>query len=47
MKHFMIQIPNEVYASDMYANSKKEAIEKYKKQWKLDRMPRGYGIWEK
>jgi hypothetical protein len=46
MKHYMIHIQGEYYSRDQYARSRKEAIELFKKLWNLERMPRGYAIWE-
>lgn len=46
MKHYSIHCPGMVYAVDEYGSSKKQAILAYKKRWGLDRMPRGFSIWE-
>ena len=46
MKRYMIHVPSDFYAIDIYGESKKDAVNNYKKFAKIDRMPRGYAIWE-
>ena len=46
MKHYFIHLPNWVYAADCYGDSKRDAINRFKQQHKLNRMPRGYAIWD-
>lgn len=46
MKHYMIHVPGMACAVDFYGKNKKEALQNYKKWARLDRMPRGYAVWE-
>lgn len=46
MRHFMIHLPVWVYAVDEYAPTKREALAQFRKRWHLNRMPKGYSIWE-
>jgi hypothetical protein len=45
-RHYAIHCPGFVYAMDIYGTSKKDALAQFRRKWLLDRMPRGYAIWE-
>ena len=47
MKQYYIHVPQWIHvAMTCYGFNKKNAIERFKKQHGMSRMPRGYGIWE-
>jgi hypothetical protein len=46
MKKFYLHIPGWVHSMTAYGMSKKDAINRFKKQQGFVRMPKGYGIWE-
>ena len=45
MKAFCIHLPNWGYAMTCYGSSKRDAVERFKQQQGLSRMPRGFAIW--
>lgn len=46
MKHYKIIHNGLVYCVDVYANNKREAIAKYRKQWNLESKRINLKIWE-
>lgn len=46
IRHYMIHIDGEPYSRDQYAKNKKDAIKLFKKFWNIQKMPKGYAIWE-
>ena len=46
MKKYFLHWPSMVYAINVYGNSKRDAINRFKKQDHINRMPNGYAIWE-
>jgi len=46
MKRYYIHIPGDAYALDIYGKNKKDAVYNYKSWAKIERMPRGYAVWE-
>jgi hypothetical protein len=35
-----------IYAASAYGKNKKDALKRYRNQWGLNRMPKGFAIWE-
>jgi hypothetical protein len=46
MKNFYLHIPGWAHSMNAYGFSKKDAIDRFKKQHGMLRMPNGYKIWE-
>ena len=46
MKHFYVHIPGWAHAMSCYGISKRDAINRFKHQHGMSRMPSGFGIWE-
>lgn len=46
MKKFAIHLPGWVYAMTAYGTTKTDALQRFKHQHGMTRMPRGYAIWE-
>jgi len=46
MNKYFIHIPGWVYAMTAYGTNKKDAVDRFKNQHGITRMPNGYGIWE-
>ena len=46
MKRYHIHIPGWAHSMTAYGMDKRDAIDRFKHQHGISRMPRGYGIWE-
>lgn len=46
MIKYYIHIPGWAHAMNAYGLNKRDAIDRFKHQHGMSRMPRGYGIWE-
>jgi hypothetical protein len=46
MKCYSIHIPSWVYAMTCYGTSRQDAIARFRVQHGLNRMPKGFAIWE-
>ena len=46
MKKYFLHWNGLVYACTIYGNSKRDALNRFKTQNYIDRMPNGYSIWE-
>jgi hypothetical protein len=46
LKHYFLHWCGLVYAVDVYGYSKKDAINRFKNEMGLKRMPNNYAIWE-
>ena len=46
LKKYSIHMPGWVYCMTCYGASRKDAIARFRKQHRLDRMPKGCAIWE-
>ena len=46
MIKYYVHIPGWVYAVTAYGLNKRDAVNRFKHQHGMSRMPRGYGIWE-
>lgn len=46
MKRFYVHIPGWAHSMTAYGMNKKDAVQRFKHQHGMTRMPRGYGIWE-
>lgn len=45
MNKYYLHIPGWVYAMTAYGMDKADAVQRFKKQHCMLRMPKGYGIW--
>jgi hypothetical protein len=45
MKAYFIYIQGWVYAMTAYGTNKRDALNRFKQQHNLERMPKGYAIW--
>jgi hypothetical protein len=46
MKNYYLHIPGWSHSMTAYGMNKRDAINRFKKQHCMIRMPKGYGIWE-
>jgi hypothetical protein len=46
MKKFYVHIPGWAHSMNAYGINKRDAIQRFKEQHYMIRMPSGYGIWE-
>jgi len=46
MKRYYIHICGWAHSMTAYGNGKRDAIARFRKQHGMNRMPKGYGIWE-
>jgi len=46
MKAFYVHIPGWAHSMNAYGMSKRDAINRFKHQHGMLRMPKGFGIWE-
>lgn len=46
MKNYYLHIPGWAHSMTAYGMNKRDAVDRFKKQHCMIRMPKGYGIWE-
>ena len=44
--HYMLYFPSDMYPMDIYGYTKKNAIDEFKKQFRIKRMQNGYWVTE-
>jgi hypothetical protein len=45
MKRYNLHLQGMAYSITAYGNSKRDALNRFKQETKLSRMPKGYAIW--